>query len=88
MAVRNVEKKSWPQYFKSLASGKRKAEIRLADFAVSPRDKMVLKEYDPKTQRYSGRKKMLKVRSVTKIGISEIYSAEEMAKNGLYLIEF
>jgi len=36
------------------ASGKRKFELRLADFELKAGDVIVAREWDPKTQKYTG----------------------------------
>ncbi len=50
-----IHKKIWPKYFDDVASGKKKFELRLADFTVSAGDTLVLEEWDPHTKQYTGR---------------------------------
>ena len=52
--MRKVEKKWWPETFDLFASGKRKFELRLADFELKAGDIIVAREWDPKTQKYTG----------------------------------
>lgn len=53
MAV--IEKKIWSEYFDAVASGKKRYELRLADFDAHEGDTLVLKEWDPRTKEYTGR---------------------------------
>ena len=50
-----IKKKSWPEYFEKVLSGKKKVELRLADFEIKERDTLILEEYDPKIKQYTGR---------------------------------
>ena len=42
MAV--IKKKIWPKYFEQVKTGKKKFELRLADFNLKKGDVLVLKE--------------------------------------------
>ena len=50
-----LEKKVWPEYFQKILDGIKTFELRLADFECNPGDVLVLKEYNPKTNEYTGR---------------------------------
>ena len=85
-----IEKKAWPETFELFASGKRKLELRLADFDLKAGDVVVLKEYDPQTKQYTGRQKELRCRLVEK-GVNDplrFFNMEEVKEHGLFLIEF
>ena len=45
-----IKKKIWPEYFELVSSGKKKFELRLADFDVKEGDALSLEEWDPKTR--------------------------------------
>lgn len=51
-----INKKVWPEYFEKIISGKKKLELRLADFEVNEGDTLVLEEWDKDKQEYTGRK--------------------------------
>ncbi len=51
-----IEKKIWPKYFELVKSDKKKFELRLADFKIKREDILVLKGWNPKTKKYTGRK--------------------------------
>lgn len=82
-----IKKKCWPEFFELMASGKKNADMRLADFGLKAGDTLVLEEWDPKTKKYTGRKVSRKVRTVFKIDVARMHSLEEIRKNGFYLIE-
>ena len=50
-----IKKKIPPEYFELIKSGKKKFELRLADFDIKEGDILVLEECDPKTRQYTGR---------------------------------
>lgn len=82
-----IRKKCWPEFFGLILSGKKNADIRLADFGLKAGDILILEEWDPKTKKYTGRKLQKKVRTVLKIDVAKMHSLEEIRKNGFYLIE-
>lgn len=82
-----IRKKCWPEFFQLVLSGKKNAEVRLADFGLKPGDTLVFEEWDPKTKKYTGRKLQRPVKAVQKVDVSKFHSMEEIRKNGLYLIE-
>lgn len=82
-----IEKKVWPEYFKAILSGKKSYELRLADWRCKTGDVLILKEWDPKTCKYSGRVIEKKVTYVKKIKINKLFwSKEEIEKYGLQII--
>ncbi len=86
MAV--IRKKIWPEYFDAVASGRKKAELRLGDFAVQEGDTLVLEEYDPKATAMTGRKIEKRVTHVMRFKPDELpfYTEEEVAEHGLQII--
>ena len=83
-----VEKKSWPESFVKFLSGEKNADLRIADFKINAGDTLVLKEYNPKSKKFSGRrleKKVLRVGKFSKL--FKNYKAEDLKKKGLLLIE-
>jgi ASC-1-like (ASCH) protein len=86
MAV--IKKKTWPYLFKLVKSGKKKFDLRLADFKVREGDTLILEEYDPKKKKYTGRKIQKKVKYVLKVNLDEFGQEKEIIKRGLYIIQF
>lgn len=51
-----IEKKVQQKYFEAVTEGKKRFEVRLADFKCKPGDILVLKEQKQGTKRLTGRK--------------------------------
>ncbi|KKS96184.1 MAG: hypothetical protein UV71_C0001G0058 [Microgenomates group bacterium GW2011_GWC1_43_13] len=83
-----IEKKVWPEYFRKIKSGEKTFELRLADWKCKIGDVLVLKEWDPKTQKYTGREISKKVTYVIKTKNQKFWSKEEIEKYGLQIIAF
>ena len=83
-----IKKKIWPEYFKLVKSGKKKFELRLADFRVKKGDVLVLEEWNPKTKKYTGRKIRKKVKYLLKFKLNDFGQEKEINKKGLYVIQF
>ena len=85
MAV--IKKKIKPEYFKHVLSGKKKAELRLADFKVKEGDTLVLREWDAEAKSYTGRMVRKKVTYVGKFKTNSLHWPEEdIKKYGLQII--
>ena len=82
-----IKKKIWPEYFDAVSSGKKKYELRLNDFEVEEGDILVLEEWNPKTQEYTGRKIEKKVTYVGKFKFDKLFWPEEQIKEkGIQII--
>jgi len=86
MAV--IEKKIWPDFFEKILRGEKNAEIRLADFDLKSGDILILNEWDPIRQRFTGRTLNKVVKNLTKVNLTAFWDTEKIKKNGVYLIEF
>ncbi|MCK4429035.1 MAG: DUF3850 domain-containing protein [Candidatus Aenigmarchaeota archaeon] len=51
-----IEKKVQQEYFEAVVEGKKRFEVRLADFKCKPGDVLVLKEQKQETKEMTGRK--------------------------------
>jgi ASC-1-like (ASCH) protein len=86
--VAKIKKKIWPEYFELVKSGKKKFELRLADFKIKEEDVLVLEEWDPKKKEYTGRKLKKKVKYIVKFELDDFDQKKEIEKKGLYVIQF
>jgi ASC-1-like (ASCH) protein len=86
MAV--IKKKVWPDYFKLIKSGKKKFELRLADFKVKEGDILILEEWDPKKKEYTGRKIRRKIKYILKFKLNDFDQEKEIKKKGIYILQF
>ena len=81
-----ITKKCWPEFFEKVFSGEKKFEVRLADFECSVGDLILLKEYDPKTQRYTGRKLIRKVTYIIRTKDFDFWTSADVEKHGYQII--
>ncbi len=65
-------KKLWPKYFDAVVSGKKKYELRVNDFDIEEGDMLLLEEWDPETNTYTGRSIEKRVTYVGKLTIDEL----------------
>jgi len=82
-----VKKKVWPEYFQMILNGKKKFELRLADFEIKEGDTLILEEYDPETNTYTGRKIKKIAQSIIKVNPTRMHRLEDIKKFGFYIIE-
>ena len=82
-----IKKKIWPEYFELVKSGKKRIELRLADFDVKEGDVLTLEEWNPKTEEYTGRKIEKKIDYIMKFNLDDFGQKEEIEKNGMYVIQ-
>jgi len=83
-----IEKKVWPEYFEKILDGSKKYELRLADFECNPGDILVLREWDPDKQEYTGRVIEKEVTYIGKTKDIEFWSKEDIEKYGFQVISF
>lgn len=81
-----TRKKTWPEYFKDIKSGKKTYELRLADWKCKEGDILILEEWDPKTKEYTGRKIEKKVTYVLRTKDVKFWPKKEVEKYGLQII--
>jgi ASC-1-like (ASCH) protein len=82
-----ITKKTWPKIFELVKSGKKKFDLRLADFPVKEGDILILEEWDPKKKEYTGRKLKKKIKYVLKFKLDDFGQKEEIEKKGLNVIQ-
>jgi len=61
-----IHKKIWPEFYQLILEGKKKYELRLGDFECKLGDILVLQEWNPETEEYTGRELEKKVTHVVK----------------------
>lgn len=82
-----IKKKSWPKIFALMKSGKKKFDLRVADFKVEPGDTLVMEEYDPRKNKYTGRKISKKVKYVLSFKLNDFGQKKAILKKGLHIIQ-
>jgi ASC-1-like (ASCH) protein len=83
-----IKKKIWPQYFDVVASGKKRFELRIADFNIKEGDTLILEEWDPETKQYTGRKIEKSVDFILNFDLDDFGQSEMIKEKGLFVIQF
>jgi hypothetical protein len=83
-----IEKKVWPKYFQEILDGKKKFELRLADWGTSEGDVLVLREWNPETKEYTGRSLEKEIKYILKTKEIKFWPKEEVDKYGYQIIGF
>lgn len=82
-----IKKKIWPKHFELMKSGKKKFELRLADFDIKEGDILLLEEWNPETKQYTGRKIEKTVNYVFKFGLNDFGQEKAIKEKGLVVIQ-
>jgi|APSaa5957512622_1039677.scaffolds.fasta_scaffold89089_3 hypothetical protein len=82
-----IKKKVWPEYFQMILNGSKNVDLRLADFDIKQGDTLILEEYEPETQTYTGRRIVKKAKSIIKLNPTRMHDLQEIKKHGFYVIE-
>jgi len=83
-----IHKKVWTEYFIQILSGKKKLELRLADFEINEGDTMVLEEWDKEKQEYTGRKIEVVATYILRTKDQTFWPQSEVDKYGFQIIQF
>ena len=83
-----IHKKVWSEYFEMIISGKKKFELRLADFDVNEGDILILEEWDKDKQEYTGRKVEVIATYIIKTKDQTFWSPEDVDKYGFQIVQF
>ena len=83
-----IKKKIWPEYFEKVKNGKKRFELRAADFDIKEGDILVLEEWDPKTKEYTGRKIEKKVDFILNFKLDDFGQKKDIEEKGLVVIQF
>lgn len=83
-----IRKKCWPKYFEEIMSGRKKFELRLADFEINEGDTLILEEWDNNKKEYTGRKIEVITTYIFKTKNRTFWPQEEIDKYGFQIIQF
>lgn len=81
-----VRKKCWPEFFNNILEGKKKFELRLADFEIREGNTLILEEWDPVTKEYTGRKIEKKISFVLHTKDIKFWNKEDIDKLGFVVM--
>ena len=83
-----ITKKIPHEYFELIKSGKKKFELRLAEFEIKEGDMLILEEWNEEQKKHTGRKIEKYVNYVLKFDLNAFGQKEEIIEKGLYVIQF
>lgn len=84
---RVIEKKAIPELFEKVLSGEKNFDLRLNRFKCNPGNTLILREWNPKAKKYTGRIVKRKVTFVLKTKDCEkFWSKEEIDKHGFLIM--
>jgi ASC-1-like (ASCH) protein len=83
-----IKKKTWPDYFELIKSGKKRIDLRVNNFDVKEGDILVLEEWNPETKEYTGRKIEKEIDYVLKFDLDSFNQKEEIKEKGLIIMQF
>ena len=82
-----IKKKTWPELFEAVLSGKKKFDLRLDDFHAAEGDTLILEEWDPEAKSYTGRTLEKKITFVLRFAIANpFWSEEEIKEKGIQVM--
>lgn len=82
-----IKKKMWPAEFEAVLAGKKRIDIRVADFEAKEGDTLILEEWNPKIKEYTGRRVEKKIGSLVKFRVDDYGQQKEIENKGLYAIQ-
>jgi len=83
-----IYKKVWPEYFDQIISGKKKFELRLADFDIQEGDNLILQEWNNHTKEFTGRSINVVATYILKTKELSFWSTQDIEKYGFQIIQF
>ncbi|NCO11696.1 RNA-binding protein [Candidatus Pacearchaeota archaeon CG_4_9_14_0_2_um_filter_39_13] len=81
-----IRKKAWPELFDAVLSGKKRFDLRLADFDVNEGDTLVLEEWNPEAKEYTGRKIEKKITYLLRTNELSFWSEADIIKHGFVVL--
>lgn len=80
-------KKCIPSLFEDVYTGKKRFEVRLADFAIESGDEIVLEEWDPVQRVYTGRACTIEIDYILKTKDMPAWTPESVEKYGFQVMQ-
>jgi ASC-1-like (ASCH) protein len=80
-------KKCIPSLFEDVRTGKKRFEVRLADFEVNLGDKMVLEEWIPEESAYTGRTCTIEIEYILKTKDMPAWTPEKVEEFGFQILQ-
>ena len=86
--ARIIKKKCWPTLFADVQEGRKRFDLRAADFEANPGDILVLEEWNPKTKKYTGRQIKKQISYVGKFTLDSFGQRELLLQKGFQILQF
>ncbi len=83
-----IKKKAWPELFERVLCGQKKFDLRLAEFDIREGDILLLEEWDPEKEEYTGRKIQKEIKFVLKTKDLKFWNDDEINKKGFIVMGF
>ncbi|HNR53277.1 MAG TPA: DUF3850 domain-containing protein [Candidatus Dojkabacteria bacterium] len=84
--MRRIEKKTWPYLFEKVLSGEKQFDLRIAEFECEVGDILVLREWDPEKEEYTGRELEKEITFVVKTKDLKFWSKEDINELGFLVM--
>ncbi len=86
--MKRIEKKSVPVLFEKVLSGEKNFDLRIAEFECEVGDILVLREWDPELNNYTGRQLEKTITFVMKTKDLKFWSQEDIENLGFLVMSF
>ncbi|HAM37606.1 MAG: hypothetical protein UR96_C0023G0013 [candidate division WS6 bacterium GW2011_GWC1_36_11] len=86
--MRRIEKKTIPELFEKVLNGEKNFDLRIAEFGCEVGDILVLREWDPEMNEYTGRQLEKTVTFVMKTKDLKFWSQEDIDELGFMVMSF
>jgi len=86
--MRRIEKKTVPDLFEKVLNGEKNFDLRIAEFECEVGDILVLREWDPEINDYTGRQLEKTVTFVMKTKDLKFWSKEDIDELGFLVMSF
>jgi hypothetical protein len=81
-----IEKKAWPELFQKVLTKEKRFDLRIADFECRPGDVLVLREWDPVRECYTGRTLEKEITYVMRTKGLEFFSQDDIDEHGFIVM--
>ena len=83
-----IKKKTWPELFELVRTGKKRFDVRVAEFDVKAGDTLVLEEWDPKTGQFTGRSIQKTIDYAFTLKLDDFGQKKEINERGIVVLQF
>ncbi|MBU1120167.1 DUF3850 domain-containing protein [Patescibacteria group bacterium] len=86
--MRRIEKKTIPELFEKVLNGEKNFDLRIAEFGCEVGDTLVLREWDPEMNEYTGRQLEKTITFVMKTKDLKFWSQADIDELGFMVMSF